>query len=470
MSLSPESTIADKLELLTSVRTAELLRSNEALRHEVALLKMANSELQVRLDAAAIGGQIDRETRRAALNLMEDAISARAAEQRENEKRQQVEAELREADRRKDEFLATLAHELRNPLAPIRNSLHILRLAGSDADVADRLHDMIERQVNHMVRLVDDLMEVSRISRGKVDLRLEKVDLAAIVRSAIETSQPHIQAGHHALTIDLPATAVILYGDAVRLAQVLSNLLNNAAKYTEERGTIHLSACLEGQQVAISVRDNGIGIEPEKLSYVFELFTQIDRGLEKAQGGLGIGLSLVQSLVDMHGGSVQALSDGPGQGSEFVVRLPIISEQMAPTTRAAHCNAAGLMVQHRILVVDDNWDAANSLGMLLKCMGADVEVADNGETCLQMVQTYRPTYILLDIGMPGMDGYEVARRTRQLPEGSNIVLIALTGWGQAEDRRRTKEAGFDHHLVKPVDLDLLQSLFTTELHPQFEAR
>ena len=469
MSLSPESTIAEKLELLTSVRTAELLRSNQALRHELALLKIANSELQARLDAAAIGGQIDRETRRAALNLMEDVIAARAAEQRENDKRQQVEAEFREADRRKDEFLATLAHELRNPLAPIRNSLHILRLAGSDPDVADRLHDMIERQVNHMVRLVDDLMEVSRISRGKVELRLEPVELAEVFRSAIETSQPLIQAGHHALSVDLPATSVILHGDAVRLAQVISNLLNNAAKYTESRGEIHLTARLEGQQVVISVRDNGIGIEPEKLSCIFELFTQIDRGLEKAQGGLGIGLSLVHSLVEMHGGSVQALSDGPGQGSEFIVRLPVASDNVTATARPAHCNSSNLMVQHRILVVDDNLDAANSLGMLLKCMGADVAVADSGEACLEVVPSYRPSIMLLDIGMPGMDGYEVARRTRQLPEASDTVLVALTGWGQAEDRRKTKEAGFDHHLVKPVDLDLLQSLLTSELLPQREA-
>jgi len=367
----------------------------------------------------------------------------------------------KETDRRKDEFLATLAHELRTPLAPIRNSVHILRMAGGDRGVAERVYEMMERQVNHMVRLVDDLMEVSRITRGKIDLRKEPVELAAVVRSAVETSKPLIEAARHQLAVTLPDEPLILDADPVRLAQVLANLLNNAAKYTPEGGRIWLTARRAGLNVEVSVRDSGTGIPIEVLPKVFDLFMQVERTYSRAQGGLGIGLTLVRSLVSLHGGSVEARSDGPGRGSEFVVRLPLAAGQLAAHDWDGRDARPAAVAPRRILVVDDNRDAADSLGMLLKFLGADVCTANDGPAALEAFRTYRPSVVLLDIGLPEMDGYEVARRTRQQPEGGDVTLIALTGWGQEEDRRRSKEAGIDHHLVKPVDLNALEKLLAT---------
>jgi signal transduction histidine kinase len=365
----------------------------------------------------------------------------------------------KETDRRKDEFLATLAHELRTPLAPIRNSLHILRMAGGDRGVAERMYEMMERQVNHMVRLVDDLMEVSRITRGKIDLRKEPVDLAAVVHSAVETSKPLIEAARHQLAVTLPDEPLILDADPVRLAQVLANLLNNAAKYTPEGGRIWLTARRAGSNAEVSVRDSGTGIPAEMLPKVFDLFMQVERTYSRAQGGLGIGLTLVRSLVSLHGGSVEARSEGPGRGSELVVRLPLAAG-LAPLQDSRDARPAAV-APRRILVVDDNRDAADSLGMLLKFLGADVCTANDGPAALEAFRTYRPSVMLLDIGLPEMDGYEVARRTRQQPEGGDVTLIALTGWGQEEDRRRSREAGIDHHLVKPVDLGVLEKLLAT---------
>lgn len=370
--------------------------------------------------------------------------------------------ELRQRDRNKDEFLATLAHELRNPLAPIRNSLHILRIAGGQGPAAERVHEMMERQVGHMVRLVDDLMEISRITRGKIELRRERVELAAMVRSAVETSKPLLEAGRHQLAITLPPEPLALNVDPVRMAQVLGNLLNNAAKYMDEGGQVWLTARREGNEAVLSVRDAGIGISAEMLPRVFEMFTQLDRTAARAQGGLGIGLSLVRSLVQMHGGRVEAYSDGLGSGSEFLVRLPLASLQdlleAAPQESGTH---VGALPPLRILVVDDNRDAADSLGMLLKFLGADAQVAYEGTEALEATRTYRPAVVLLDIGMPGMDGYEVARRVRQEADFRDIVLVAMTGWGQEEDRLRSKSAGFDHHLVKPVAPDVLQALLVS---------
>jgi two-component system, sensor histidine kinase len=373
--------------------------------------------------------------------------------------RQRTEESLREADRRKDEFLATLAHELRNPLAPIRNSLHILRLSAGGDPVAEQVCEMMERQVGHLLRLVDDLMEVSRITRGKVELRVEPVELAAVVCSAVEASRPLIDAARHQLAISIPAEAVIIDGDAVRLSQVISNLLNNAAKYMSEGGQIWLQARRQGEHVVISVKDTGIGIPAEMLPQIFNMFTQIDRSARQAQGGLGIGLTLVRTLVEMHGGTVKAESPGIGQGSEFVIALPLSKKEMV----AAAKSEARLPVlpKGRVLVVDDNQDAAASLGMLLKLLGADVRVVNDGLSALEILPSYRPTVVLLDIGMPGMDGYEVARRIRQQPECRDVMLIALTGWGQEEDRRRTSQAGFDHHLLKPADIAALKALFTS---------
>ena len=379
----------------------------------------------------------------------------------EEELRRRVE-QLAELDRRKDEFLATLAHELRNPLAPIRNSLHILRLSGGSGPTAERVLEMMERQVSHMVRLVDDLLEVSRITRGKIELRKERVTLAAVLGSAVETSRPLIESGRHHLEVSLPAEPLILEADPVRLCQVIANLLNNAAKYTEEGGQISLTARREGGEAAVSVRDSGLGIPPEMLPRIFDLFSQVDRTLKRSQGGLGIGLTLARTLAEMHGGRVEVRSGGPGQGSEFTVRLPLAADPSGLEGRPGEGGQqpAG-SGQQRVLVVDDHRDAADSLGMLLRFLGADVLVVYDGPAALAALRTYRPSVVFLDIGMPGMDGHEVARQVRQTPEFRGVRLIALTGWGQEDDRRRSRAAGFDHHLVKPANAEAVQTLLAS---------
>lgn len=375
--------------------------------------------------------------------------------------RKAAEEALREADRRKDEFLAILAHELRNPLAPIRNSLHILRLTSQHDPEADSVSEIIERQVNHMVRLVDDLMEVSRITRSQIELRKEPVEVAAIVSSAVETSRPLIEAAGHQLVLSIPPEPILLEGDPVRLTQVVANLLNNAAKYTEAGGQIELTVRREQGEVAIVVRDTGSGIPPDMLPRVFDLFTQGDRHAGRAQGGLGIGLTLVKTLVEMHGGSVRAISEGAGRGSEFVVRLPLADPRRSPEIPAQEARPSALLGPRRVLVVDDNRDSAESLGTLLRLLGADVHVVYNGPDALEALAAYKPTVVLLDIGMPGMDGHEVARRIRQRPELQEVALVALTGWGQEEDRHRSQLAGFDHHLVKPADISSLETLLVS---------
>ena len=364
---------------------------------------------------------------------------------------------LREADRRKDEFLATLAHELRNPLAPIRNALHLLARPGAQAQAAG-LHAMLERQVSHMVRLVDDLMEVSRISRGAIELRREPLDLADVLRTAAETCQPLIERGRHRFEMHLPGEPLPVDGDAVRLAQVMTNLLGNAARYTDDGGRIELVARRDGDDALVTVRDSGIGIEPQQLPRLFEMFAQLDRS--RGQGGLGIGLSLVRRLVQMHGGSVHAASEGPGRGSKFSVRLPL-----AASVRSAGHDAGqplrNTLHAHRVLVVDDNHDAADSLGLVLSMLGPQVRVEHDGAAALDAIDEWHPTVMLLDLGMPGMDGFEVARRVRADKRHRGIRLVALTGWGQDEDRQCTREAGFDHHVVKPVDPDALSALLAT---------
>jgi PAS domain S-box-containing protein len=370
---------------------------------------------------------------------------------------------LRETDRRKDEFLATLAHELRNPLAPIRNSLQILKMPRVDAATVERSRDMMERQVHHLVRLVDDLLDVSRVMRGKIELRREMVELATVVARAVETMQPLIEAQGHELHVRLPPESLLLDADPVRLAQVVGNLLTNAAKYTEPNGRIRVTAQREGDESVLRVRDNGIGIAPTMLPRIFELFVQVDHAATRSQGGLGIGLTLVKTLVEMHNGTVEARSEGLGKGSEFVVRLPISAQALVQD----HGRETGQPAQptspsgHRLLVVDDNQDAGNSLAMLLRLQGHEVRVAYSGVAALEMTQDYRPDVVILDIGMPGMDGYEVARRLRQRPGLEKVVLAALTGWGQQQDRRRTAEAGFNHHLVKPPDPKALEELLAS---------
>jgi PAS domain S-box-containing protein len=373
----------------------------------------------------------------------------------------EAEDALKVADRRKNEFLATLAHELRNPLAPIRNSMHILQMTAGDNGTINNVCSMLERQVEQLVRLVDDLLEVSRITRGKIELRKEEVDLAAVVRSAVETSRPIINAARHQLTVSLPELPVTVWGDAVRLSQVLSNLLNNAAKYTNEGGEIKLKVSVEGGQTIISVRDNGIGIPEHMLSTVFEMFMQVDRTIKRAQGGLGIGLTLVKSLVELHGGTVGVRSDPNERGSEFTVRLPVFRNHQLDTPAPQIKSTARDLEGRRVLVVDDNVDAAKSLRILLKLQGAQAEMVHSGPDALEAVERIQPNVVLLDIGMPGMDGYEVARRIRANGDFNELTLIALTGWGQEEDRQRTREAGFDHHLVKPADIAKLKALLAS---------
>ena len=372
---------------------------------------------------------------------------------------------LREADRRKDEFLATLAHELRNPLAPIRNGLQILRLAGDDPVATSQVREMLERQVNHLVRLVDDLMEVARVTRGRIELRRETIDLAAMLRSAVETSRPLIESARHELTVELPEEPVTLMADPVRLAQIVANLLNNAAKYTEDGGRISLSARRENNHAVISVRDSGVGIPVDVLPRVFDLFAQADRTYHRSQGGLGIGLTLVRTLVELHGGTVTAKSEGVGRGSEFIVALPL-GVEIGSGRDGARDETDPVFASHRFLVVDDSRDAAQSLALLLENLGADVHTATDGPAALDEVDTYRPSVMLLDIGMPGMDGLEVARRVRQRTDGRELTVIALSGWGQDEDRRRSREAGVDYHMVKPVDLDELGRLLTSLAPPK----
>jgi signal transduction histidine kinase len=365
--------------------------------------------------------------------------------------------EIRTSDARKDEFLATLAHELRNPLAPISNSLQVLRADTDQAKLTDS-RAVIERQVAQLVHLVDDLLDVSRVSRGKLELRRRRVLLPDVLRAAVETSQPAIDAYQHTLQIRQPDDPVWLDADVTRLAQVFSNLLNNSAKYMEPGGTIVVEASADAEFVVVAVRDTGIGIAPEVLPHIFDMFVQADRSLERAHGGLGIGLTLVRRLVDLHNGTVTASSAGLGKGSEFVVRLPrAVGADIADTPPTPSANIGSLPVR-RILVVDDNKDAVESLALLLSIVGQSVATARDGLEALAQVEQFGPEVVVLDIGLPGLNGYEVARRIRAMDHSTPPVLVALTGWGQDEDRRRTVEAGFDHHLVKPVDFDALKAL------------
>ncbi len=395
--------------------------------------------------------------------LNSDLVTAQRELAKKNAELARLNEELAEANRRKDEFLAMLAHELRNPLAPLHNALQIVRQPQAGQEVVGQMHAMMGRQVQQLGRLVEDLLDLTRIARGKMELRPEWVDLGAVLGRAAETSRPLIEARRHRFLARLPTPPVRLRADPARLEQVVTNLLNNAAKYTEEGGQVWLTAEAAGQAVLIRVRDTGIGIPPEKLPHVFGLFTQVEESRKRAEGGLGIGLALVKSLVEMHGGQVEAHSAGPGQGSEFVVRLPVAPEQAPaggpspPRAPAAPARAV------RVLLVDDNVDAVESLAMLLRLWGHEVVTAHDGPQAIQAADSRPPDVALLDIGLPGMDGYELARRLRGKPGGAGLLIVALTGWGQEEDRRRTQEAGFDHHLVKPVELDALRELFA---HPK----
>lgn len=374
--------------------------------------------------------------------------------------RKRVEEALLQADRRKDEFLAALAHELRSPLAPIRTGLELIRRAGDQPDVVGRVHAMMDRQLLHLVRLVDDLMDVSRITLGRIELRKAPVDLLTVVDSAVETSRPLIDEMAHQLEMELPAAPVVVEADLTRLAQVFSNLLNNAARYTPRGGRIVLSVgstgAAAGMEAAVRIRDNGIGIPQAMLPSIFEIFTQVDRSGDRSQGGLGIGLSLVKRLVEMHGGRIVADSQGPGMGSEFTVLLPLSAAAAAEAAAPARSDAApasGRVL--RILVVDDNRDGAESMAMMLRVSADEVLTAYDGREALAIAARFRPDLVLLDLGLPVLDGLETCRQLRARPGGDAMLIVAQTGWGQDEDRRRTREAGFDHHIVKPGDPALL---------------
>jgi PAS domain S-box-containing protein len=429
-----------------------LLENKEYNGHEIVVERPDGSRLIVLANANPFHD--DRGKLTGAVNVLVDITDRKRAEDA-----------LREADRKKDEFLAILAHELRNPLAPIRNALELLRLDGQNVATQEQARTVMGRQLQQMVRLVDDLLDVSRITRNQLVLRKERVDLAAVMQCAVESARPLIKAGGHDLAVTLPPQPVYLDADPTRLAQVFSNLLNNAAKYTERGGRLALFAEREGSDVVVTVRDNGVGIPAEMLPRIFDMFTQVDRTLERSQGGLGIGLTLVRWLVELHGGRIEAQSPGVGRGSEFLVRLPLI---VAGRPRDPGTNGTGEPAQSslrfRILVVEDNRDSATCLAMMLKLLGNEVRMAHDGIEAVRMAESFRPAVVLLDIGLPKLNGYAAAGQIRAEPWGKEMFLIALTGWGQDEDKRRSIEAGFNVHMCKPVDPAALERLLL-ELQP-----
>jgi PAS domain S-box-containing protein len=407
----------------------------------------------------------ERRDAEAALRESERSSRANARSLSElNEALKQSSNALNAMDRRKDEFLATLAHELRNPLAPLRNGLQLLKLAKDDSALVERTRQMMDGQLEQMVRLIDDLLDVSRINNDMIELNKELTSLDRVVRQAVETSAPLIDAQQHKLSIDIPAEEVLLDADVTRLTQVFANLLNNAAKYTPKSGHIAIKAAHTADSVTIRVTDDGIGIPKEMLSKIFDMFMQVDHSSDRSAGGLGIGLSLVKRLVAMHDGTVEAHSNGPRAGSEFVVRLPLANRPPASEPMAAkEDDVQAQPAPRRILVADDNEDSASSLALILRMLGHETKTANDGVQALEVAETFLPDVALLDIGMPKLDGYETARRMRQMPHGGKMLLIALTGWGQDEDRRRSVDAGFDAHIVKPVNVAEVQGLLARML-------
>ena len=381
------------------------------------------------------------------------------------EKLRQFAANLSEADRRKTEFLAVLAHELRNPLAPICHGLELMRTQAGNPETSAKVRDMLDRQVNQMVRLVNDLLDVARITSGKVELRKQRAEIGDLVNVAVETSLPVVEASKHRLTVTVPDEPMPVYVDPERIAQVISNLLNNAAKYTPAGGAIELHVGHDDSEVIISVTDNGIGIAPQSIGTVFDLFRQVGQDFERSQGGLGIGLSLVKQLVELHGGTATAESPGEGGGSTFVIRLAMMNTTARPVLQAENSSLDIAASNARILIADDNIDAAETLALLLEVSGYITDLAHDGHTALRRARDLHPDVVFLDIGMPGMNGYEVAKALRSIPRLANITLVALTGWGSEHDRALSREAGFDHHLIKPVEMKVIETLLS-EIAPR----
>ena len=442
----PTDRLAEEEEIIASLRSGRRIEhyETERVRRDGHLINVSLTISPIKDAAGNVIG---------ASKIVRDVTDRRRLE----DDLRRLAADLSENDRRKNEFLATLAHELRNPLAPMSNMLEVVKHANGDGNVLKQAHDTIERQLGQMVRLVDDLLDLNRITHDRLELRRSEVELSSVIQQGVEVARPLIDAAGHELTIDLPDRPVYLNADRARLAQLFGNLLNNSCKYTRSNGKILLSAKLDGDQVVVAVKDNGAGIPPDKLDTIFDMFMQVDRSAARSQGGLGIGLTLVKRLAEMHGGTIEAKSGGEGHGSEFVVTLPVL-HKAAGAAPVASDAAVHSPPKRRILIVDDNKDSADSLALLLEITGNQTYMAHDGEEAVEAVEKYRPEVVLLDIGLPRLDGHEVCRRVREQPWGRNILIIALTGWGQEDDRRKSKEAGFNGHLVKPVDYDKLLAL------------
>ena len=430
------------------------------LRSKVAIfadLHRKSRELGI-ANRALLNEVAERRNAQSQLRELNETLEQRVDER--TEALRQTEEALREAGDKKDKFIAILAHELRNPLAPIRNAVNVIHCMGEIDPELAWCRDVIDRQVAQMTHLLEDLLDVSRITRTKLTLRREPLSLASVVEQAIEIAKPFIDEAAHNFSVELPSESVAVYGDSTRLAQVISNVLINATKYTQREGRIALTAQRVGTQVEVRIKDNGIGIATEHLPHVFEMFGQVESALKRAQGGLGIGLALSKALIEMHQGSIEAFSEGTGKGSEFVVRMPVARAADLPATAPTE-EPARSQASYRILVVDDMADNADSLALLLRAMGNEVGVAYGGEEALRAAEKFRPELAFVDLGMPEMDGYETCRRMRAARWGRDLVLVALTGWGEKNYRRRTTEAGFDHHIVKPLDTDTLESLLAS---------
>lgn len=422
-------------------------------RRDFSLRAQKSTEDEIGVLADAFNDMLNEVERRA--KALEE--SNRILEHEMTERRSAEQA-LRVADRRKDEFLATLAHELRNPLAPLLNGLEILRTANTNPNVSQKARDIMERQLKQMVRLVDDLLDVSRITTGKLAIKKERVELRTVMRSAVESAGPFVEKCGHVLKTDMPLAPIYLDADPVRLAQVFSNLLNNAAKYTNRGGRIEFAATLEQDRITVKISDDGIGISAEMLPRIFEMFTQADYSLERSHAGLGVGLTLSRRLIELHGGSIEARSEGAGRGSTFIVQLQAALRTLPELTEQTGSGAALIAERHRILLADDNVDFAISMGALLSAMGHDVRVTHDGAAALEAAADFEPEFAFLDIGLPKLNGYELARRLREHLSTADTVLVAVTGWGQEKDRALAREAGFDHHLVKPVEFAQIQAV------------